>query len=98
MIDLLVTGVNSGFGKYVHENLGGFGLTRETLRSEFEMLQEEGCKTIVHCAVTYPRNLTTASLYPNLKDNLFLTKSLVDIYHERFIFMSSVNVYSRSRE
>ena len=43
----LITGVTKGFGKFVHEELGGFGLTRQNKNRLNEIKKVD---VIIHCA------------------------------------------------
>lgn len=90
---ILVTGVNSGFGKYIHADLGGYGLSRETSRDEIEEFKSRGMDVIVHCAFNSARNIDSLSMSGYLRDNLFLTRELTSFPHKKFIFISSVDVY-----
>lgn len=95
---ILTTGVLSGLGKYIHENLEGVGFTRDCSEDNLEKLREEGIDVIIHCAFNFSREVNSNSLYQYLEDNVFLTKKLIEIPHTKFIFISSVDVYSKNTE
>ncbi len=90
---IFTTGVNSGLGKYIYENLGGKGLDRDTSSEEREKTKKEGVDIIIHCAFNSKKDINSDSLYDYLKDNIFLTKNLLSIPHKKFIFISSLEVY-----
>jgi len=92
---VLTTGIFSGLGKYIHENLGGIGLTRATSPEDMEKIKNSGVDVIIHCAFNSHRGINSDSLYYYLEDNVFLTKKLVSIPHKKFIFLSSVDVYPK---
>ena len=91
--NFLITGTRSGFGKYVHEEFGGFGLTRETKEEEIKNFREQGVDTIVHCAFNTHNSVSSLNLPAYIDDNVFLTKKLIEIPHNKFIFISSIEVY-----
>ena len=85
--NFLITGTRNGFGKYAHEKLGGFGLTRDTKEEEIGRIQEQGVNTIIHCAFNTSKNVTSFDLPKYIEDNVFLTKRLTEIPHKKFIFI-----------
>jgi len=92
---ILTTGILSGLGKYVHKNLGGIGLTRDTSAEEMEKIKKDGVDVIIHCAFNSARNIDSNTIYRYFEDNVFLTKELVLIPHKKFIFISTVDLYPR---
>ena len=90
---ILTSGVFSGLGKYIHENLGGTDLTRDTSPEDMEEIENSGVDVIIHCAFNSRRGINSDSLYYYLEDNVLFTKKLVSIPHKKFIFLSSVDVY-----
>ena len=95
MTPVLVTGVGSGLGRFLHERFGGSGLTRQTSASEWELLRRHGADIIIHCAANSRRGVDRDALASYLDDNLFLTERLVLFPHRRFIYLSSVDVYPK---
>ncbi|HUP58045.1 MAG TPA: NAD(P)-dependent oxidoreductase [Bdellovibrionota bacterium] len=86
--ETLITGTASGLGKYLlsHEP-GGVGLTRADAGSLLESLAARGVGTIIHCAFDRA---------PRASDeNVALTERLLSLPHDRFVFLSSCDVYSR---
>lgn len=83
-MNILVTGSNSGLGKYLCEKFHAVGLVRGKplkITKTFDV--------IIHCAF----NRTDDDLYQYLKDNIYLTENLAWISHKKFIYISSTAVY-----
>ncbi|MCF6154424.1 MAG: NAD(P)-dependent oxidoreductase [Candidatus Brocadia sp.] len=95
---ILITGVLSGIGKYIYENLGGTGITRSTSAEEFEKIKRDGVDVIIHCAFNSQKDITSDLLYQYFKDNVFLTNELVSIPHKKFIFFSTVDLYPKNSD
>lgn len=88
MEQLLVTGVKSGLGKYLHINLpSSQGLRRDN----YSDLSPEGYSTIIHCAFNKEYPLVDYKKY--LEDNIFLTQKLKALPHKHFVYISTVDVY-----
>jgi nucleoside-diphosphate-sugar epimerase len=82
--NLLITGSAKGLGKYLLSQLGGLGLTRE---NSSEILETYSAfSTIIHCAFSNP-------LEGAKTDNISLTESLLNLKFDKFIFISSTDVY-----
>jgi nucleoside-diphosphate-sugar epimerase len=96
---MLITGSNSGLGKYIHTVLGCAGLTRTT---DWKAIQNRADRTpfkaIIHCAANTRRDITSENFYAYLQDNIFLTQSLLHIPHKKFIYISSVDVYPEANK
>jgi len=88
----LVTGVKSGLGKFLYENLpGALGLSRD---NKYEILQEATNTenlVILHAAFNSKRNIEDYSGY--IEDNIFLTEDLLHLSSDKFVYFSSVDVY-----
>lgn len=91
MKEFLITGANSGVGKYLHENLGGTGFTRKN--GTRILSSGERFDTIIHCAYNASRDIDSENLYPYISDNILLTQKLLQLPHKKFIFFSTVDVY-----
>ncbi len=91
----LITGVKNGFGKYIYEKFGGFGLTRQNA-GELEKITY--AETIIHCAFNKKESIQQKELSDYIQDNIFLTKKLLKIPHKKFVFLSSVNVYPKNKK
>lgn len=90
----LITGSSSGLGKYLHENLGGSSLSRQTFQKDKETIKRQGANIIIHCAFNSDRNPKNLDQY--FQDNVLLTEQLTKIPHKKFIFISSVDVYPKN--
>jgi hypothetical protein len=88
MKDFLITGTNSGLGKYLYDNLpNSLGLNRDN----FDSIKDESYKTIIHCAFNKENIITDYKKY--LDDNIFLTQRLKNLKHNKFVYISTVDVY-----
>jgi nucleoside-diphosphate-sugar epimerase len=84
----LITGIGSGLGKYLFENLpNSIGLSRDS----FNLIKNEDYDTIVHCAFNKENNIT--DYYKYLEDNIFLTYNLLKLKYKKFIYISTIDVY-----
>ncbi len=90
---LLITGAGSGLGRHLHAKFGGYGLTRENSAELLRTAGKTGVDTIIHCAASSKRGVSSDPLYAYLEDNLFLAQSLSRLPHKKFIFLSTVSVY-----
>jgi hypothetical protein len=87
----LVTGVSSGLGKYLHENLfESFGLNRDN----FDEIKDISYELIIHCAFNKENDITDYKKY--LDDNIFLTQRLKKLKCRKFVYISTVDVYQES--
>ena len=93
---ILTTGVKSGLGRYLYEELGGLAISRETSIPEFQRLRESGVDVLIHCAANSHFQVTSETVHRYVEDNIFLTQRLLSIPHKKFIFLSSVDVYPHS--
>lgn len=82
--NLLITGSAKGLGKHLHSKLGGLGLTRENSSDILE--SNSSFSTIIHCAFSDP-------LHTAKTENISLTKSLLNLKCDKFIFVSSTDIY-----
>jgi len=92
--DMLVTGTGSGLGKYLSSRFKSYGFSRGT---DVKLIQETNkFKTIVHCAYNKARDINSESLYQYMYDNVLLTYELTKVQHEKFIYISTVDVYPKN--
>lgn len=85
----LISGVGSGLGKYLNEHIpdsSGFGRDG-TFDPNFKY------ETVIHCA--FNRHDPFIDPYQYLTDNLLLTQKLLNLNYERFILISSIDVYKK---
>ena len=83
---MLVTGSKSGLGKYLCEEFKVIGIDRQTDVGKFP---KSSVGTIIHCAFSR-QSAFTKSFFD---DNILLTRKLLEIPHDKFIYISSVDVY-----
>lgn len=90
---ILVTGIRGGMGKYLHEQLGGTGFTRQS--NNLEELKRQSFDVIVHCAWScVPTQLITSENFSQYYyDNVILTEEILQIPHRYFVFFSTVDLY-----
>ncbi len=86
----LITGVKSGIGRFMYEELGGFGLTRQNRHKLSEIKEVD---SIIHCAYDKRETIPLGELSNYLDSSIFLTKELLQIPHKKFVFLSTTNVY-----
>jgi len=94
-VKILTTGINSGLGRCIYEDIRCLGLGRNTSIEEIERIKNDGVETIIHCAFNSNSQVNLNSLYQYLQDNVLLTKELISFPHKKFIFISSVDVYPK---
>ena len=92
MDNLLITGTNSGLGKFLKQsNPNCLYLNRENRDEVIKKAKNFGPINIIHCAFNSSREIKNYYQYVN--DNIFLTKQLLEIPHNKFVFISSIDVY-----
>jgi len=88
---ILVTGIGSGLGKYLYENLPNtLGLSRDN----FNLIKDEDIDFVIHCAFNKENVITDYKKY--LDDNIFLTQRLKSLYYNKFVYISTVDVYQEN--
>jgi len=88
----LVTGIASGLGKYLYENIpNSLGLTRGNKKEIFEEARTRKNLVILHSAFNRERDIE--DYYKYLEDNITLTEELLTLPHIKFIYFSSVDIY-----
>ena len=92
MKDFLITGVNSGLGKYLYSKLpNSLGLNRDN----FDLIKDEEYQTIIHCAFNKENVITNYKKY--LDDNIFLLQRLKNLKYKKFIYISTIDVYQKEQ-
>jgi nucleoside-diphosphate-sugar epimerase len=92
MKNFLVTGVSGGLGKYLFDNLpDANGLHR----NNFEEVCSESYETIIHCAYNKENQITDYKKY--IEDNIFLLQKVKNINHQKFVYISSIDVYNTEK-
>lgn len=96
---MLVTGASSGLGKYLCDHFGGVGFFRNSSLSDLmKVAHQQPFKVIIHAAFNPRQDINTTNLPGYLDDTIFLTKKLLEIPHQTFIFISSCDVYPKESE
>lgn len=97
---ILVTGGNSGLGKYIHEKIqNSINLTRKNSNDIFENFKNQKIDLIIHCAFGAQGGYHQNDIKDHFKyvsDNILLTKQLLDLPHNKFIYLSSLAVYDKA--
>lgn len=91
----LISGTNSGLGKFLQEELKGDYFCR---KNGIKSLTNEPYDAIIHCAFNVSRDVTTSNFSDYINDNLLLTQRLLAIPHKKFIFISTSDVYPRDKQ
>ncbi len=89
----LISGVNQGIGRYLHDELGGMGLTRDNRTEILSQAKTKGVDVIIHCASNSAHTIPQENLPSLMADNYLLTQELLDVPHRFFVYFSSVAVY-----
>ncbi len=85
----LVSGASSGLGKYLADELNAQAFDRATLAPKGD-IPTEGYEGIIHCAFGMPAKEQTEADYH--AGNVAVAESLLKLPHQRFVFISSVDV------
>lgn len=91
----LISGTSSGLGRYLKEEFASDTITRLTTQKDLDRLSKFRFKAIIHCASNSNAKVTDRTIASFAADNIFLTQKLLQIPHEKFIFISTIDVYSR---
>ena len=91
MGNYLVTGINSGLGKYLFNNLD-CGMVLGLDRNNFDQIKDYDYDAVIHCA--FNKSLKVEDHYRYLEDNIFLTQKLLQLKYKKFIYISTIDVYS----
>ncbi len=81
---VLVTGSSSGLGNFLCKNLDAIGLSREN-SSEIFKNENSNFDLIIHCAFSSAPDAST--------ENIALLNKVLEIKHNKFVFISSCDVY-----
>lgn len=88
---ILITGITSGLGKYIHKNIpNSTGLTRDNRH----YLLDDEYDLIIHCAFSNERTESIDDYYEFIDGSILLTNDLVKVKHKKFVYISSLEVYN----
>lgn len=91
MNNYLISGVKSGLGKYLYDNLpNSIGFCRES----FNLVKREDFHSIIHCAFNKENDIS--DYYKYLEDNIFLTQELLNLPNKKFVYISTIDVLQSS--
>ena len=90
---VLVTGTSSGLGKALRRAFDAEALDRRALEVDLPRLVRSTFDVIVHCATDARKELPAHELPAYRDSNLTLTERLLDVPHQRFVYVSSQAVY-----
>jgi nucleoside-diphosphate-sugar epimerase len=98
MNKVLVTGCNSGLGKFISDTIpNSIKLNRNNRHELLSDLKQDGVDLIIHCAFGFQggyENNEITDYFKYIDDNILLTKDLVDIPHKKIVYISSLIVYN----
>lgn len=93
---ILISGINSGLGRFLYENLGGTGFDKSDCPDTWpNKLIQTKFDCIIHCAFNSAQSVKAKDLPEYIDDNVILTQRLLALEYKKFIFMSSVDVYPK---
>ena len=85
----IVTGISSGLGKYLYENIpNSIGIDRNNYHSVIDKIKPKD--KIIHCA--FNKTNDVKDYYGYLEDNIFLTQRLSELGN-KLTYISSIDVY-----
>ena len=92
-MNYLISGINSGLGKYLYYSLNcSYGFSRHSFK---KINRKKKYDTIIHCG--FNKKFAFNSSFKNLvSDNIILTQDLLKLNYSNFIYISSIDVYSKS--
>ena len=91
---ILVTGSDSGIGKYLVEKLPN--CVEFNRKTDLEKIKKTKFDVIIHCANNKTIHVDDFNLYKYTNDNVLLTYELTKIPCKKFIYFSTVDVYPKN--
>ncbi len=92
-MNLLVSGINSGLGKYIYHHFGCDGIARGT-----HIPVDKKYDAVIHCAVSTMKDISHDNLKLYIDDNVYLTKKLCRVPCDKFIYISTVDIYPKRKD
>ena len=92
MSKFLVTGTSSGLGRFLAEELNATPFRRNQITGIGQHLQQY-YDAIIHCAADTRNTIPQVDLWPYYQSNIELTRQLIRIPHNLFVYISSPAVY-----
>ena len=92
--NVVLTGTASGLGKYLHLRYpDSYVIKTKTFEKDIEAISDVDIDLIIHCA--FDPNIFIDSYSNYLKTNVLYTEKLINsLKPKKFIYISSINVYS----
>ena len=86
---ILVTGTSSGLGKFLFNKFNAESFNRISHKNH-----KKHYDVIIHCAYNLERNITNNNIIQYLDDTITLTKKLINLECDLFVFISTIDVYN----
>lgn len=94
MRNILVSGCNSGLGRYCYEKFQAQGLHRNSdFRDFLRLAEQQPFDAIIHCAWNTNAATMKNNFQQYLNDTLILTEKLLTLPTKLFVFISTIDVY-----
>jgi nucleoside-diphosphate-sugar epimerase len=87
----LISGTATGLGASLHRRFGGEAYSRTSV-----LAPSGAFDTIIHCAVNTAKDVSHGTIDGYFRDNVELTRRLLAIRHDRFVFVSTIDVYPKT--
>lgn len=91
----LVSGSGSGLGQFLSNNLPSVRFMRNVGVDKYK---DQHFKAIIHCAYNAGRDIRASDFNHYINDNFLLTKKLLSLSFDKFIFISSSDIYPTNVE
>ena len=92
----LIAGASSGLGASLLRRFGGQAFQRGGDAAQAAADHGKPFDLIVHCAVDMAKAVTHDNIESYFRNNVELTRTLLEIPHRRFVYLSSIDVYPKS--
>lgn len=91
--NILVSGTNSGLGRYLFESFVNLGVNTLAWNREVLSRPAEAMDAIIHCAGPTKHEVLNSNLYEYYESHVELTRKLLSLPHKLFVYISSIDVY-----
>lgn len=93
--NFLISGTSSGLGNYLSYKFNSDKFDR---KKNLNFYINDHYKTIIHCAFNKKISINGINTLDLLNDNIFLVQNLINIPHDKFILISSVDIYEKNNK
>ena len=90
--ECFISGTSSGLGSFLLKKFSGNAIARDVKVKDHSGPSKRE-RIIVHTAFNSSKHFKAKDLYQHAADNIFLTKRLLSLPHDRFVFISTIEVY-----